>query len=103
VKNTEGLLPPWQPGQSGNPSGRPKSKPFKEALQKAIAEQGLALAAAALVRKANEGDVPALKELADRLDGKVAQGIVGGDDDDNPVAVVHRIERHIVRPSNQDG
>lgn len=31
------------------------------------------------------GDIPAIKEIADRLDGKVAQAIIGGDEDDNPI------------------
>ncbi len=73
-------LTPWKPGQSGNPAGRPKSKPFKDALLKAIQELGLEGAAKALVAKANEGDVGALRELADRLDGKVPQAIGGTDE-----------------------
>lgn len=43
--------------------------------------------ALALVQSAKEGDTPAIKEIGDRLDGKVAQGIIGGDEDDNPIAV----------------
>lgn len=34
------------------------------------------------------GDIPAIKELADRLDGKVAQALVGGDEDDSPLQVI---------------
>lgn len=73
---------PFQPGQSGNPNGRPKSKPFKDALQKALKDaEGdkdlLAAVATALVGKAMMGDVPAIKELADRMDGKVSQPIEG--------------------------
>jgi hypothetical protein len=49
-----------------------------------------------------KGDVAAIREIADRLDGKVAQAIVGGDDDDNPVNVIRRIERHIVRANSTD-
>lgn len=86
MPNTEGLRPPWKPGQSGNPAGRPKSKPFKDALTEAIRDLGLKDAARALVVKANTGDVGALKELADRMDGKVPQGIVG-DDDEAPITL----------------
>jgi hypothetical protein len=39
-----------------------------------------------------KGDVAAIREMADRLDGKVPQAITGGDEGDNPVTVVHRIE-----------
>ena len=83
---------PFQPGQSGNPNGRPKSKPFKNALQEALKAAGddedmLNAVALALVKKAKEGDVPAIKELADRLDGKVTQPI-GGDDDAPPVKMI---------------
>jgi hypothetical protein len=72
----------WKPGQSGNPAGRPKTKPFKDALKKLIEERGLDGAAEALYAKAMTGDVPALKEIADRLDGKVPQAIVGDDEGD---------------------
>lgn len=83
---------PFQPGQSGNPSGRPKSKPFRDAIQRALDEAGsdkdaLQAVATALVGKAMMGDVPAIKELADRMDGKVAQAIIGGEEDDPAIVV----------------
>lgn len=33
------------------------------------------------------GDVQAIKELGDRLDGKPAQAVVGGDEEDAPVQI----------------
>jgi hypothetical protein len=84
---------PFQPGQSGNPGGRKKAKPFGDALRMALADDETApnrnrtkldRIVTALLDKAVDGDVPALKEVADRLDGKVAQAIVGGDEDDGP-------------------
>jgi len=51
----------------------------------------------ALVLKAMSGDVAAIKEVADRLDGKVPQGLIGGDDDDPPI--VAELRRVIVRPN----
>lgn len=38
-----------------------------------------------LVEKGKEGDVQALKEFADRIDGKAKQPVVGGDEDDPPI------------------
>jgi hypothetical protein len=58
---------------------------------------------AALIGKAQEGDVAAIKEVFDRVDGKVPQAVIGGDDDDAPVNVLHRIERVIIDPKNRDG
>jgi hypothetical protein len=40
----------------------------------------------ALVAKAREGDVSAIKEIADRLDGKVTQPL-GGDEETGPIVV----------------
>jgi hypothetical protein len=43
----------------------------------------------------------AIKEVADRLDGKPAQAIENGED--GAFQVVQRIERVIVDPKNRDG
>lgn len=47
--------------------------------------------------------VAAANSILDRGWGKPVQAIVGGDEDDPAIALIHRIERVIVRPSNQDG
>lgn len=82
-----------------NPRGQQRDKPFLAALRLEIAAaqdendpRSIRRAARKLVEKASEGDVPAIKELADRLDGKVPQGIIGGDEDDSPVNIINRIE-----------
>ena len=49
----------------------------------------------ALIAKAMEGDIAAIKEIADRVDGKVPQTVQG--DPDNPL-IIEGIVREIVRP-----
>jgi len=74
-------------------AGRPpKEKSFANMLNIAIKEavEGkehtkLRAVADALVDRAMSGDVQAIKEIADRIDGKVPQGVVGGDEGDNPI------------------
>jgi hypothetical protein len=44
--------------------------------------------------------VVAIKEVADRLDGKAPQAVIG--DSENPINLIHRIERVIVDPRNRD-
>jgi hypothetical protein len=85
-------------------SGRKAEKPFRDALRMALKEAGedhraLRIIAAKLIEKAQEGDMQAIKELADRTDGKVAQSIIGGDEDDPAISLVQRIERIVVRPN----
>jgi hypothetical protein len=57
----------------------------------------------ALIAKAQEGDVPAIREILDRVEGKVPQAVIGGDDEDPAISMIHRIERVIVDPQNRDG
>lgn len=92
------LKPPWKPGQSGNPKGRPKSKSFKGALNKAIDEADgdkslLELIAKSLINQALAGDVRAIKEIANRLDGKVGPAVVD-DVEDEPVSEVRWVVVH---------
>ena len=69
-----------------------------------VDEQGkaikkLRLVARRLVEAALEGDVTAIKEINDRIDGKVPQTIAG--DPDNPLtigAVIHQIVRPEPKP-----
>lgn len=82
------------------PAGSPnKDKPFREALRIELAALGeddpktlRRLARKLLETAAKDDGLQAIKEVADRLDGKPAQAIVGGDEDDNPIALVTRIE-----------
>lgn len=70
-------------------SGRKQEKPFRDALMLAIkdaenkadSQRNLRRIAERLLDEAAAGNVKALKEVADRLDGKVPQAIEGGDPD----------------------
>jgi len=81
----------------GRPKGSEnKDKPFRGALYLEIAATGgkhkeLRKVARALLGKAADGDVSAIKEVADRLDGKVAQAVVG-DSAHDPIRVRFVIE-----------
>lgn len=90
-------------------AGRPpKEKSFANMLNIAIKEAvadgsktKLRAVADALVDKAIAGDVQAIKEVADRLDGKVPQALVG-DDEHDPINLVTEIRRTIVNAGNPD-
>lgn len=76
-------------------------KKWKAAIDRAL-EQRSRLAqkealdelAERLLQKCDEGDMSALKELGDRLDGKVPQALVG--DPENPLHMVSKVERVII-------
>jgi len=87
---------------------RPKSeKTFANMLRIALKEaheaggDNLRQVADALVKKAITGDVPAIREIADRIDGKVPQALVG-DEESDPISLVHKIERRIIRANPRD-
>jgi len=95
----------FQPGNRANPGGKPKDKAFADAVRIAVnreAEDGrkkLMLLADKLYDCAMAGEGWAMQQIADRLDGKPAQAIIGGDEDDPAVVLVHRIERVIIDPA----
>ncbi len=78
---------------AGRPVGaQNKDKPFREALRMELAALGeddpktLRRLARKLLETAIKDDgLQAIKEVADRLDGKPAQAVVGGDEDDSPI------------------
>lgn len=97
----------FQSGNSGNPEGQKRAKLIRESLTRAVLDDvnaplppksKLDAIIAQHLEKALEGDISAIKEIYDRIDGKVPQAVVGGDDDDNPIKMlVSRIE--LVAPS----
>lgn len=80
----------------------PKEKSFANMLSIAIKEahdegrDKLRAVADKLVELAIGGDMQAIKEIGDRLDGKPAQAIVG-DSDADPINLVTEIRRVIVK------
>jgi len=93
-KRLENLKPPWKPGESGNPRGRPKRRRFygeiarellasqtvdvtlttsngkKKQFQLKSAENFAYLMAVSQLRRALEGDTQACEQLLSRAEGK---------------------------------
>lgn len=82
----------------GNQNAK-KAKLWEQALKRALArasnstvDAGLDKIADKVVAQAMEGSRFAVDEIAVRMDGKPAQPLIGGDDDDPPIRSVTRIE-----------
>lgn len=81
-KNT---LPPgmeerkWKPGESGNPNGRPRKKPITELYERILSDpENLAQIERAVTKALSKGQmamVLQLREMTDRIEGKVMQPI----------------------------
>lgn len=76
-------------GPVGNTKSSKDNRLWRNTIQRAIAQgdaDRLRRIAEALLDKAADGDMAAIRELGDRLDGKTAQQIiVQGDDEGGPV------------------
>ena len=83
-------LKPFQPGESGNPNGRPKGKSITAELRKLIDKGDTAEELADILYRMSRKDLPALKELLDRTDGKVLD--VHKIEGDIPVSIVYKIK-----------
>jgi hypothetical protein len=88
-----------QPGNNNAGKGRHLSKLLADRLAERAQAQELM---DVLLEKALTGDMMAIKEVFDRIDGKPKQAIVGGDEDDAPIKI-HQIERIIVRAKDPNG
>jgi hypothetical protein len=92
-RNTSGLRP-FQPGQSGNPGGRPKKQPVTDALRELIEQGAIPKArpetladqlARQLVRQALKGKLAPLVEIIDRVEGKARQRVEQSGPDGGPI------------------
>jgi hypothetical protein len=83
VRNTSGLRP-FQPGVSGNPGGRPKKSPVTDEMRELLSKkvpgdkEGRTYATIVALRLVNQaitgkGNVNAIRELLDRVEGKPVQ------------------------------
>lgn len=91
-----------QPGNTNQSKGRPWAAAIARALEKrSLVEQRDALddLAEKLLAKADEGDLEALKELGNRLDGKPAQSVALTGEEGGPVQ--HSVEVAIVGNLNK--
>jgi hypothetical protein len=90
MPNPENIEPyKFEPGQSGNPSGRPKGTKNPSTILKEMLEEELEvvidgvkvkktfkdLIVRKLIKKANDGDLRAIQEIFDRVEGKAKQEI----------------------------
>ncbi len=83
--------------KGGAPKGNKnaaKNKPWQDAINRALArygegskDGGLNKLADKLLIKCADGDLSALKELGDRIEGKPAQSVTLAGDEDNPLHV----------------
>jgi len=86
-KQLANLHPVKKGDPSLNPSGRPKSKPFFDAIQKHIAEhpEDVTAAIKAAFAQTKRGSFVHLRELADRTDGPVKQQVEHSGEDGGPI------------------
>ena len=84
-----------------------KSKRWAMAIERALEHrsrvmqvEALDLLAEKLLAKCDEGDLSALKELGDRMDGKSAQAVTVSGDSENPLQVFGKMEWNVIKPKD---
>ena len=98
-----GNLKPWPKGVSGNPGGRPKKKPITQELERRLAEDAphaggktwATIIAEALLKQAAKGDVRAIAELANRVEGKPVQTITADESDLNLAEIIAEARKRV--------
>lgn len=85
----------------GNTNSSKNNRLWGNTIRRALAQSNpdrLRNIAEALLKKAEEGDLGAIKEIGDRLDGKAAQSLTVSGDEGNPLYVT-QVRRTIVDPT----
>ena len=84
-----------------------KVKPWQAAIERALAKRSLLAKREAiddlaerLLQKCEEGDLSALKEFGDRIEGRPAQSMTVSGDSENPLVIAGGIK--LVRPESSD-
>jgi hypothetical protein len=76
-------LKPWPKGTSGNPGGRPKRKPFHDAIEAAFTSEdaeAIVLVLIASAKRKRRPDIKAAEFLRDSYEGKPSKALdVSGD------------------------
>jgi len=76
-----------------------KGKIVRSIIKQRLAERALlAVIVDAMIDKAADGDLPAAKEIFDRLDGKAHQSMELSGDSDNPI--VSEIQVKLIKPND---
>lgn len=92
-------------GPEGNTKSSRDNRMWRNTIQRAIAQSDpdrLRRIAEKLLSKAEEGDLGALKELGDRIDGKAAQQIImHGDADGGPIQTQTNVRVEFVNGNDQ--
>lgn len=87
---------PWKPGQSGNPSGGPKKENslthiLEQIGSEPVDETGMtrkqALARLMWSKALDDGDMPAMKYIYDRIDGSPRQAVEMTGADQEPLTL----------------
>jgi hypothetical protein len=93
------LSPPWQPGQSGNPAGRPKGSRNKlgEAFIEKLLEDFEAEGAAAIIRCRNEKPDAYLKVIASILPKELKISNESDLSDDQLIERIRQLDS-VIRP-----
>lgn len=86
---------PFQPGQSGNPGGRPKEINEVKELARNHTVEALERLAFWMRSDNAKASVSASSSLLERAWGKAPQAIVG-DDSADPIKMIHEIRRVLV-------
>jgi hypothetical protein len=96
---------PFEPGnQEAKKANHKKPRIITQKLIAKLQDaEGTALdrMVSAIIARAQEGDVPAFREIMDRVEGKAPQPVTGGDEDDAPIRL-ETVIRKIVEPRTND-